>query len=164
MLHSVLLLTGLAALWWEGLWLPDAIYIDLFVEKFWEAFHPHNFIESVCTKLLDIKMTSTLVEYVTRFHWLIAVLTPEGVLIMNCHRIAVLSHLITYITLANANRNKATFTTLFQLLLHELWSGIINLFIQIYMLACLLGYDLNRAFQTQAFLNFHTYAFLICIS
>lgn len=77
-LHSVMLLKGPAALWWEGLRLPDDTHIDIFVSSFREAFRPRNFIESVRAELLRIKMTSTLAEYVTRFRRLIAVLTPEG--------------------------------------------------------------------------------------
>lgn len=77
-LHSVMLLKGPAALWWEGLRLADATHIDIFVDRFREAFRPRNFIESVRAELLRIKMTSTLAEYVTRFRRLIAVLTPEG--------------------------------------------------------------------------------------
>ncbi|KAF9574900.1 hypothetical protein EC968_005140, partial [Mortierella alpina] len=77
-LHSVMLLKGPAALWWEGLRLPDDTHIDVFVDRFREAFRPRNFIESVRAELLRITMTSTLAEYVTRFRRLIAVLTPEG--------------------------------------------------------------------------------------
>ncbi len=77
-LHSVMLLKGPAALWWEGLRLPDDSHIDIFVSKFREAFRPRNFLELVRAELLRIKMTSTLAEYVTRFRRLVAVLTPEG--------------------------------------------------------------------------------------
>ena len=77
-LHSVMLLKGPAALWWEGLRLPDDSHIDIFVDRFREAFRPRNFIESVRAELLRIKMTSSLAAYVTKFRRLVAVLTPEG--------------------------------------------------------------------------------------
>jgi len=77
-LHSVMLLKGPAALWWEGLRLPDDSHIDIFVARFREAFRPRNFIESVRAELLRIKMTTTLPAYVTKFRRLVAVLTPEG--------------------------------------------------------------------------------------
>jgi hypothetical protein len=73
-----MLLSGPAALWWEGLRLPDATHIDVFVDKFREAFRPRNFVESVRAELLDIRMKGTLAEYITRFRRLIAVLMPEG--------------------------------------------------------------------------------------
>lgn len=76
-LHSVMYLTGTAALWWEGLRLPDCTPIDNFVALFRGAFCPRNFLESVRSELLRITMTSTLGEYVTRFRRYMAVLTPD---------------------------------------------------------------------------------------
>ncbi|KAF9971441.1 hypothetical protein BGZ75_001849 [Mortierella antarctica] len=77
-LHSVMLLSGPAALWWDGCRLPDDTHIDVFVDKFREAFRPKNFVESVRAELLDIRMTGTLGEYITRFRRLVSVLMPEG--------------------------------------------------------------------------------------
>ncbi|KAG0195152.1 hypothetical protein BGX28_002137, partial [Mortierella sp. GBA30] len=76
-LHAVMYLSGNAALWWEGMRLPDWTPIDEFVALFRAAFCPRNFLESVRSELLRITMTSSLSEYITRFRRYMAVLTPE---------------------------------------------------------------------------------------
>lgn len=76
-LHAVIFLTGDAALWWEGHVLTDAAHWDSFSEAFRAAFRPAGFIDLVRTMLFDIKMTSTVSDYVARTRKYLALLCPQ---------------------------------------------------------------------------------------
>jgi len=77
-LHAVIFLTGDAALWWEGNALQDTAPWDQFTVAFRSAFQPAGFIDLVRTMLFDIKMTSTVSDYVARTRKYLSILCPQN--------------------------------------------------------------------------------------
>jgi len=65
-LHAAIFLTGDATLWWDGNTLTDDAPWNDFVQSFRSAFQPAGFLDQVRNMLFDIKMTSTVPDYVAR--------------------------------------------------------------------------------------------------
>ncbi|GJJ70619.1 hypothetical protein EMPS_02968 [Entomortierella parvispora] len=76
-LHAPIFLTDDATLWWEGNALSDEAPWDDFVKAFRAAFQPAGFIDQVRNMLFDIKMTSTVSDYVERTRKYMSFLCPH---------------------------------------------------------------------------------------
>jgi len=76
-LHAVIFLKGDAALWWDGHLLQDSAPWSSFVDAFRAAFRPAGFLDQVRNMLFDIKMTSTVSDYVARVRKYMSILCPN---------------------------------------------------------------------------------------
>jgi hypothetical protein len=76
-LHAAIFLTGDATLWWDGNPLSDDAPWPEFVIAFRAAFQPAGFMDQVRNMLFDIKMTSTVSDYVARTRKYMSFLCPH---------------------------------------------------------------------------------------